>query len=324
MPTTSGGKISLPTSPVKPVENFWEHSICIYGDKGVGKTTFASLALPELLPDDMKALNFRFEFGRQNLEILQVPTDYRQRLTWPAFKEYLELFCEDEDYYLAVIDSLDKCYDACFEHVCEDMFGVTHPSDKGKDGYAIWDAIKIEFESVFIALKECGKNYCLISHQKSKTEELPDGTEYERLDLSCKPAAAKIAKDQCEFVFHYGYSGTGTKKARSTARVLTLRNANNAVECSTGRPGVFLQPDGKKLYRIEIPSIDSNVDEDDISRIAQVVQDAYDNKLYDFGRDLEEEKAQAEMKAKRQSRKANLPSSPKKTVKKKTRRRTKT
>jgi hypothetical protein len=281
-------KLSLPTKFIEPHEFFFMQPVCIYGRKGIGKTT-AAMAIQWMLDDHYgkgkkTVLNFRFEPGRRNLRILQVPTETNRRLTWATFKDYLELFCEDDNRVVAVIDSIDKAYDACFEHVCA-KHNVDHPKDAKRDAPAIWDAIKIEFETVFQALNECGKSFVALSHEKIKTEEMADGTEYERFDLSCKPAAAKVVKDMCEFVIYYGYSGVPEEKAKGAQRTMTIRNHDNVVECACGRDDVFLQPDGEPLFQFAVPH--------DPMEVGKALQAAYNNELYDFNRDLDAEAAAA-------------------------------
>lgn len=320
MPVNKSQGLSLPVHGVQLLEHFWQHPICIYGDKGIGKSTLGTISMQALLPEGQLCGNFRFERGRQNLEdIKQFPNkeDFGKefegeivgnRLTWPIFKGYLELFCESDEYYYAVIDSLDVAYTECFTWVCGE-YGVDQP-DEAKESYHIWEQIKIEFESVFRAIQDCDKSFILLSHQKAKTTKQADGTDFDRMDLSCKPAAAKIAKDLCEFVFHYGYSGTTENGVRSSDRVITVRNKDNSVECSTGRDDVFLQPDGKPLFRFKVPNV--------ASEVAGTIQQAYDNELWDYDRDLEAEEAAARRKARTtKAKKGKLTTSTKKTTTKK-------
>lgn len=300
MPTRPSQRLALPTSPTAPLDYLWQQPICIYGRKGIGKTTAASVAIDSLLPEGQHVINFRFERARQNLPILQFPSrkDKVKRLTWPLFIDCLEQFVEDDMYQVACIDSLDKCYDECFEYVCG-LHDCTHPSEKKRDAPAVWDAIKIEFESTLMTVLDYQKSFIFLSHEKTRIEELADGGEYERFDLSCKPAAAKIVKDICEFVIHYGYTDTRTGEGdRSAARVFTVRNKDNSVECACGRDDVFCQPDGKPLFRIPVPSV--RAEGLTIGQtVGQVLQQAYDNELWDYDYDPREE----ERKAKRAARK---------------------
>lgn len=297
--------LSLPTTPMDQLEHFWEHSFCVFGRKGIGKSTFTR-SVQQMLDghfgkDKQKVLNFRFEYGRQNLPILQVPPKGK-RLTWTTFKDYCEQFCEDDTFRVAVIDSIDKCYDECFEHVCSE-WGIKQPNDAPKgSGPAVWDEIRCEFESTLRAVQECGRSLVFLSHEKTRTDTLVDGTEFERIDLTCRPAASAIIKQLAEFILYYGYAGVAettevkgkTKTRIHSDRVITIRNMDNRVECACGRDDVFLQPDGKPLFRFEVPN--------DPSQVAATVQAAYHNELHDYDRDLEAEARAAEAKSRRESK----------------------
>jgi hypothetical protein len=307
-------KISLPTAPVTRPTHLHEQCCTIYGRKSIGKTTLA-MAYQYLLDKvhgkgERKVLNFRFEPFRQNLIILQVPTERNKKLSWPSFKEYAELFCDEEEFAVSVIDSLDKCYEACFDYVCQEH-NVNHPKDAGRDAPAIWDAIKIEFESVLLSIRECGKALVFLSHEKIKIEELPDGTEYERYDLSCKPAGSAIVKSLCDYVMHYGYSGTSVKGSRKTNdRVLTVRTSDNGMEVGCNRNDHFLQPNGELVYRYKVPAIadlsDKAAKDKDqyvIDRMGEFLLAAYENELNDYEFDPEKEERQAALKRKLAARK---------------------
>lgn len=263
MPKPISTKLALPTTKMKPASELHHHNVAIFGRKGVGKSTLGS-SFPN-------SLNFRFERGRRNIEVYQVPTDPRLRLTWGSFMDYVELFADDEQFDTAVIDSVDIAYDECLEHVCA-KYNVSHPSKAGKDGPGVWDEIKMTFESTFRAIQDCGKGIVFLSHEKKREEGQADGTMKEFIDLTCKPAAGKIIKNICEFVWYYGYSGN--------ERVLYLRNSDNSMEVACGRRDVFLQPDGVALKRIGMPTVPEG--EDPLTITYDHLLKGYNNELYDF------------------------------------------
>ncbi len=322
MPRQRTQSLSLPSDPITPPEEFWKQPTCIYGRKAIGKTTIASLVIPEMLPEGKSVLNMRFEAYRANLEILQVPQPGEPKLNWLRFKQYLALFVEDDRFVIAAIDSLDKCYDACFEEMCEEA-GVEHPSEMGRDAPALWDSIRIEFESTLGAVRDVGKSFVFLSHEKERKEETPDGGEVVRRDLSCKPAAAKLIKDICEFVMYMGYADTTVEKTKSADRVIYIRNKDNAVECGCGRPDKFLQPDGRPLYRFKLPGVAEAREENKPVHVlvAETMQQAYDNELWDYDFDPREEarkeKKRKLLKAKADAKKASLPTKRKRRTTKK-------
>ena len=231
---THAASISLPTGPIEPSTDLLEYNHCIFGRKGIGKTTLGS-AFPN-------SLNFRFERGRKNVRIVQVPEDDKV-LIWSTALQYLSLFC-NSDYDFAVIDSVDKCYEAAFEAVCERR-GCTHPNEKNDYGQT-WNAISEEFIGFFDAIQDAGKRFVLLSHDKTRKYENPDGSELEQVDMTLAPSAATLVKERCDFVYYYGYA--------ENDRVITIRNDRNQVCCACGFDEVFLDPDGTPLRRFEMPN----------------------------------------------------------------------
>ena len=105
--------IILPSHANEAPSTLGEYTICIYGDKGIGKSTLASQ-----FPD---ALTFMFEPQRSDVAIRQVP-DYRRGeplLTWDRYKKYLELVADDPKVKTVVIDNADHAYFACVKYVEE-------------------------------------------------------------------------------------------------------------------------------------------------------------------------------------------------------------
>lgn len=287
-------KLSLPTSPIEVSEHLSDYSSTIYGRKGIGKTT-AAMSLQYAIAaegEDRKVLNFRFEKGRRNLPILQVPQEPSEKLTWNTFKSYLDQFCSDDSFKMAVADSLDECYLSCFRYVCKNH-NVDHPSDAGIEGPAIWDAISGEFTNVLGAVVDCGKSWIFLSHHKTKTIKLGDGTSYDKLSMSCRPSAAGISNQFADFVFHYDY----TVKNGKSHRVMSIRDKDNTSEVSCGVDHHFLDPNGDPIYRFAVP--------DDPKLVGKTILDAFNNKLFDFDFDPDaERKAEeaAERKRKREER----------------------
>lgn len=251
--STSG--LMLPTKPIAVSDDLFDYNHCIYGRKSIGKSTLGS-AFPG-------SLNFRFERARRNLNIFQVLED-GSLLIWPTFMEYLKLFCDAPEYQFAVIDSVDVCYEKAFEFVCKER-GCTHPNQKNDYG-ATWGAISDTFMSAFDMIQDAGKKFVLLSHEKTRRFENPDGSELERVDLTLAPSAAAIVKQRCEFIYYYGYAGQD--------RVITIRNDRNQVECACGVGTHFRDPDGTPISRFEIPN--------DPDKVLDTLVAAWDNKLRDY------------------------------------------
>lgn len=263
--STNTSTLSIPTKPVEVSDDLFDYNYCIYGAKGVGKSTLAC-AFPG-------AVNFRFEFGRQNIQVRQVPEAKTKLLLWSDFMDYLDAFLEDDTCLFAIIDSIDCCHDRCFEHVCAE-YGIEDPSEAEKNSYKVWKEISSTFASAFHKIQRSGKHFITLSHDKIRTYKNPDGSEREMTDWTLSPSPAAIVKEQCEVVLYYGYSGND--------RVITVRNDNNRIFCSCGLDSRFLDPNGSPIKRFEVPNIDTTDHEEKAELALGVLQSAWDNELWDY------------------------------------------
>ena len=110
--------VAFPTQENTPPDDLSDVISCLYGRKGIGKTSLAAQ-----FPN---SLTFMFERGRRNLPIMQIPKKGEIALDWDRFKDYTEMFLESDEYQTMVVDTVDKAYDKCLEYVCAKN-GCTHP-----------------------------------------------------------------------------------------------------------------------------------------------------------------------------------------------------
>ena len=272
--------LALPTTPVTPSEKLEDYSIMIFGDKRVGKTTIASS-----FPD---SFTFRFEKGRKNLSILQVPNDDSpsQTLTWDLFIDYLESFL-DSPYRRANIDSIDEAYARCYEHVCA-KYGVEHPPEykvNNRDaGYEVWADIKATFWAPFSEIIKREKTVTFLSHYKMRTHKDPAKilTKDERLEPSCTGQAIDVAKSITDF-FWFAQVHNGN-------RLLTVRTEGGS-EIGSQVLGHFLSPDNEDLMHLQIPEFDDPTHKNPQPEIQKLIwhrlNSAWNNKCYDYADDKE-------------------------------------
>jgi hypothetical protein len=250
--------LRLPTTINSPPEELHEYCSLIYGRKQWGKSTFAS--------QYPNAITFMFEPGRYGLNILQIPKRGERALDWETFREYIKLFCEEDKLQVAIVDTVDRCYDHCFNYICSDL-GIKHPNALKKDGPAVWDRIKMEFEEVFLEIKAAGKVFVLTSHEKSREQSDRDGATWYQACPSCKPAAWGIAQGMCDFVFHCDFLGGDRIVTVRDLENTTLASCNPEIEC-------FLDPRGEPLRRFKIPA--------DKGAVYASVEAAFKNKANDY------------------------------------------
>lgn len=258
--------LSLPTKLNVPPQQLHESVMLIYGRKGIGKTSIASL-----FPN---SLTFMFERGRRNLEIMQVPTKNEPKLDWERFKSYVELFITSDEFEIGIIDTIDRCYICCFEEVCR-RYKITSPN-QSDNGPAVWDEIAAEFEALLCMIQESGKGLIMLSHEKArplvtkakglKREDDESSFKYERLEPSCKPAAFRFLQEICDYVFYYSYN--------DEYRTITVRSPNDVAWTSCGLPGKFMDPDGNPLKTFKV----GNTPE----LAYEALQKAYNNELRDY------------------------------------------
>lgn len=259
-----GARPSTPSSPVnttrsflpspdevnRPSDDFHDYAACIYGKKGVGKTTLASQ-----FPDSVA---FMFERGRRNLPIRQVPRRLpdgksEPRLIWDTmesksgqdipgipFRQALLEALRDDTIRTITIDTADRCYESALTFCCWQE-GVTYP--KGDGSYAIWNRIKEEFEEAIGVIKDAGKQVILLSHSREKEVPTELGESFNMVQPTMTPAAWKLVQTQCDLVFYYDYY-----QGRRALRV----QGDEFIWASNQVPGHFLDPEGNPLITIDM------------------------------------------------------------------------
>ena len=229
-------RVSIPTEINEPPANLKDYCICLYGEKGVGKTSLAS--------QFDNSLVLMLEPKRRNLKIRQVniePMSLKDMnrsnpdLTpWQYFQEYVKAVLEDGTVDTVVVDTVDRAYDSCLNHHCFQK-GLNHPSDANDFG-ATWHRIKDDFESTMNKLLYADMGLVFISHAHLRVQEAKDGME--QWVPTCSPAAWKYIKAVADFALYYGYSGTD--------RAITLRGNEN-LWSACGVSDKFLTKSGELL-----------------------------------------------------------------------------
>lgn len=263
-PTTPEIKIPGPTELNVPPDQLLEYTICIYGTKGIGKTTLVS-SIPN-------SLTIMTEPLRKNLPIRQIALrclEYDDILAtgidaWAQFKSILDRTKEDDSIEVYNIDTVDRMYEACLNHHCVKE-RVRHPgglNDFGK----LWAVIKDDFETTMNRIRDWGKGLVLISHTKETDVEVVTGGKVTQYGPSCQNASLKYIKAACDYAMFYGYSA-------DHRRLIHLRGYDS-IWTACGVPDRFISPSGSPLTAVEIPEGETQ----GWSRI----QNAFENKVYDI------------------------------------------
>lgn len=243
--------LSLPEGPNVPSEELVDYTALTFGRKNIGKSTLGS-SWPN-------SLNFQTEPGRRNLPIFMLPHK-GEKFTWPNIKEYFEMFAENSNLQTAVIDTVDRLYTLCYNHVCSE-WGVEQPSQAGYDSSSLWNAIKTEFEAGIELARSTGKTLHFISHERKSNKE-----DDERFEPTCPGQCLATMQAICDFVMHYHFM--------ANQRVIAIRCYDNTSWAGCGIDHKFLDPNGTPLEKFALPN--------DAGEVYSTIEKAFNNELYDI------------------------------------------
>ena len=248
-----------------PPDNLDEYMICLFGAKGIGKSTAAASR-----PDSMTLM---FEPKRKNLKIRQLSLQkYTAEQiiegapdTFQLVANTTQSFIDDKTIKALNFDSIDIFYDTCYHSICA-SHNVASPDKAGRSSVDIWIEIRDVFASYFDSLRDTDMGITMLSHVKSREEATLEGGKMGFQAPSCSPACLKYIQQAVDIVLYYGYyNGT---------RAMMVRDEFMTSFVSPGVEGKFLQPDGKPINIFQIPNTPSEVYAN--------IQKAFDNKLWDM------------------------------------------
>ena len=184
----------------------------IYGDGGVGKTTFGA-ATP-------KPLLLAFEKGYNAL-----PGVIAQDITtWGELKQVLRELKKPEvkeAFSTIIIDTVDIASQLCEKYLCNQL-GIENIGDGGWATNG-WAKVKREWEQTFRTVTMEGYALVFISHKKDKTFKRKDGTEYNQIVPSCSTAYNEIIKNMSDIM--------GYIEVENGERRLVLRSSDDRIDC---------------------------------------------------------------------------------------------
>jgi hypothetical protein len=222
----SYGKATLPTSMSEPVSSLGDLTICIHGEKKIGKTS-----LCRRFPD---AFFFFFEPGgkglRKNGELI---------LSWDQFKDFITLLGKEREYAKTlIIDTIDIAYIMCQAHVCSEL-KIEHPSDLGYGKG--WSALRDEFTGEMDKLMKLGRGVIFLSHTDSKAFQRRGGGETHKLVSTMANAAREYITGVADMIAYYGYYGE--------ERYLTI-DGSDFVDAGQRLEENFITTQGERVHSI--------------------------------------------------------------------------
>lgn len=196
----------------EPPDDFHKYVTCIFGEKGVGKSS--------LVAQFPKYVVLQAEPRRRNLRIRQYPLtvmtlqDIKKAsrgkdsyvTPWMVFQEFMEKSLKDRTVEGVAIDTIDQVFGAALAHHCW-MLGIQNPNDMNDYG-ATWNLIKDDFTSTLnrFTAHTPEKGLVVTSHATFKEVQSRDGSaSYDLLVPTCAKGAFDWIKQACDFAFYYGF-----------------------------------------------------------------------------------------------------------------------
>jgi len=249
---TGGGlevKIAKPSIP----------RILVYGQGGIGKTTFGAMFPEPLFVCTEKGINSAELAG----------TAYIEASTWENFLQQLAKFKESK-YKTLVIDTLDELVSGIFNKYICGKFG----KDNAAQGVELVDFAAInygkgtvvaqqEIKSMLNKLDElnsAGKIILLLSHSQIKNFKNPTGEDYDTYNIKGNDKLNDIVKCWCDEVYFANFVVNIDKDRKAKGgKTRWLETENNAAWFAKSRFGLQgMEMDAKQvldIYRKKIMGV---------------------------------------------------------------------
>lgn len=238
-----------------PPDSLGQYAICLYGRKGIGKTSLAG-AFPGAIIGQLEA-------GRKNLRVRQ----YTLAKGWEETLEFIAACLADDTVQTIVLDTIDKAYEQCLAYECYNR-GIKDPNDANDYG-ATWRAIKDAFNQVLNTVREADKALLVLSHEQARKVKVRYGDEFDEIEPSCSKGARQWIEEACDIVAYYHYH----EKKRAIS-IRPIEDANMEAFCSCGPSDHFLDPAGVPVSMFHVANdLGTNAYRD--------FEKAFHNKLWD-------------------------------------------
>lgn len=202
----------------------------VYGEGGVGKTTFCSTAPVPVLADCENGAKY---FGLRGIKM-----DVAQIEKWSDMKDFLEL-AKGTKYETVIIDPIGELMDKLKKF----MVASGETKNVQRDGsltMAGWGNMKKAFKDYLKVLRDSGKHIILVAHIEEKDDE---GRLVKRPKIE-----TKIADDIVNMVDVVAYM-TVVQQEGETKRILIVDPGNDKYTAKdrTGQLGKIIEPDFSKI-----------------------------------------------------------------------------
>lgn len=261
-------EIALATELSTPILTVDQMTLCLYGEKKIGKTSFLSkFPKPHFL---------MFEPGYKGLRIhYKLMGEVQTIEAWSNFKEYVEMLCDVDNHSFRTvpIDTVDLCYKACLTYMCK-REGMEHPQDLpyGKG----WALVSNEFQGEINKLIQSGLGVVFVSHATEKEFKGRTGGKYDKIIPTMPGQANDFISGLADAIIYYGYYGN--------ERVMTVRGSDEIVSGHRMEENFWIKSEGSKPLD-ERDNVDGRIHSIPAGNSAQ---EAYDNFVRAFNNEQED------------------------------------
>ncbi len=203
----------------------------VYGEGGVGKTTFASTAPRPLLADCENGAKY---FGLRGIKM-----DVAQIEKWSDMKEFTEI-AKAKGYETVIIDPIGELMDKLKRHLV--ATGDTKLVQKdGTPSMAGWGWLKKTMRDYIKILRDIGLHVILVAHVDEKSDE-------DRI-VKRPMIETKVSKDIVNMVDVVGYMTVVQNQDEGEKRVIFIDPSSDkfVAKDRTGQLGKIIEPDFQKI-----------------------------------------------------------------------------
>lgn len=225
-------------------------ALLLYGQAGIGKTTFACRA--------PKPLICNIEGGLKGIDLKALGAFATNQLsTYADVEEVFTRMAKTDKFDTLIIDSVSRMQDLLIRHICE---GEKPPKTSLADfgygaGYARLAAEAQLFCERIDALKRAGKNIVLIAHEAVETFADPEADAYDRFNCSLDKRISGKVQAAVDHVWYMHQEKT-IKEASSGRQTAKLRGRVLVQTKASG--GVIAKTRGEREQYIQVRNDDSD------------------------------------------------------------------
>lgn len=203
----------------------------VYGEGGVGKTTFAATAPKPIIADCENGSKY---FGLRGIE-----SDVALIEKWSDMEEFMEVSLTDK-YDTIIIDPIGELMEKLITYMINKADSKLVQKD-GNPTMAGWGWLKKTMRNFLKVMRDSGKNIIIVAHVQEKDDE---GRMVKR-----PMVATKLASELVNLVDVVGYMTTLSNEEGDTKRVIMVDPSSDkfVAKDRTGQLGKFIEPDFTKI-----------------------------------------------------------------------------